>query len=137
MATEGGLGEDIADLPVVGFAPEWMSEKALAIGTYFVASGVYTIFGVSSPVGGSEEVTRLIGAGWEKLVGGKLEFITDPELMISKALAHIDARRAALNLPKYNPGRWGASGDWRVRQLETLPSDARAAAVYGMPEAKN
>ena len=49
MVAEGGLGDDIADLPVVGFAPEWMSEKALSIGTYFVASGVYTIFGISSP----------------------------------------------------------------------------------------
>ncbi|MDP2953420.1 MAG: anaerobic carbon-monoxide dehydrogenase catalytic subunit, partial [Chloroflexota bacterium] len=46
MATEGGLGEDVSDLPVVGICPEWMSEKALAIGTYCAASGVYTIFGV-------------------------------------------------------------------------------------------
>ncbi len=49
MATEGGLGEDIADIPGVGFAPEWMSEKALSIGCYFVGSGVYTIFGGESP----------------------------------------------------------------------------------------
>ena len=51
-ATEGGLGEDIDDLPAVGLCPEWMCEKALAIGTYFAASGAYVIFGVSSPVGG-------------------------------------------------------------------------------------
>ena len=136
MATEGGLGNDIADLPVVGFAPEWMSEKALAIGTYFVASGVYTIFGVSSPVGGSEEVTRLISEGWEKLVGGKLEFITDPAQMVQRALAHIDAKRAALNLAPYDPSRWGASGDWRMRELEELPLEERMTALYGVPAAR-
>ncbi|MDO8723453.1 MAG: anaerobic carbon-monoxide dehydrogenase catalytic subunit, partial [Syntrophales bacterium] len=43
----GGLGEDISDLPAAGAALEWMSEKAVAIGHYFVASGVYTIFGVT------------------------------------------------------------------------------------------
>jgi len=42
------------------FAAEWMSEKALSIGTNVVASGVHTIFGLSSPVGASQEVTRLI-----------------------------------------------------------------------------
>ena len=50
MVQTGGLGKDISDLPVAGAAPEWMSEKAIAIGQYFVASGVYTVFGVGLPV---------------------------------------------------------------------------------------
>jgi carbon-monoxide dehydrogenase catalytic subunit len=131
MATEGGLGDDIADLPVVGFAPEWMSEKALSIGTYFVASGVYTIFGVGSPVGGSEEVSRLIGEGWEKQVGARLEFEPDREQMLAKALAHIDAKRAALKLAPYDPSRFGTSGDQRMREAMALPLEERAAALYG------
>jgi len=131
MATEGGLGEDIADLPVVGFAPEWMSEKALSIGTYFVASGVYTIFGISSPVGGSEEVTRLIGEGWEKQVGARLEFEPNPQQMLAKALAHIDAKRAALKLAPYDPSQFGASGDRRMRELLALPLEERMNAIYG------
>src|SRR5664280_391460 len=45
VATEGGLGEDIDDLPAVGLCPEWMCEKAIAIGTYFAASGAHVIFG--------------------------------------------------------------------------------------------
>ncbi|MFH1487443.1 MAG: anaerobic carbon-monoxide dehydrogenase catalytic subunit, partial [Pseudomonadota bacterium] len=49
MVRVGGLGESIADLPVVGAAPEWMSEKAICIGQYFVASGVFTVFGVTFP----------------------------------------------------------------------------------------
>ena len=39
MVAEGGLGDDIDEIPAVGLAPEWMSEKALAIATYCVASG--------------------------------------------------------------------------------------------------
>jgi len=131
MATEGGLGEDIADLPVIGFAPEWMSEKALSIGTYFVASGVHTIFGLSSPVGGSEEVTRLINEGWRKQVGAGLEFEEDPERMLAKGLAHIDAKRAALKLPAYDPSRFGASGDHGLEQILALPFEERLAALYG------
>jgi carbon-monoxide dehydrogenase catalytic subunit len=50
MVEEGGLGDDIDQVPAVGLAPEWMSEKALAIGTYCVASGAYVIFGGTSPV---------------------------------------------------------------------------------------
>ena len=53
MVRVGGLGSDISDLPVAGAAPEWMSEKAIAIGQYFVASGVFTVFGVGLPVTGS------------------------------------------------------------------------------------
>ena len=109
MATEGGLGDDISDLPAVGIAPEWMSEKALSIGAYFVASGVYTIFGVGSPVAGSEEITRMISQGWEEKVGGKLEFEPDWRKIVEKALAHIDAKRVALKLEEYSPTRYAGS----------------------------
>ena len=50
MVKTGGLGDSIADLPVAGAAPEYMSEKAICIGQYFVASGVYTVFGVTFPI---------------------------------------------------------------------------------------
>ncbi|MBI4288974.1 MAG: anaerobic carbon-monoxide dehydrogenase catalytic subunit [Chloroflexi bacterium] len=112
-ATEGGLGEDISDLPVVGIAPEWMSEKALCIGVYFVASGVYTIFGMDSPVAGSKEVTRLINEGWEEKVGGKLEFEPDWPKIVEKSLAHIDAKRKALKLEEYDPRRYAQSATYR------------------------
>ncbi len=54
MATEGGLGDDISDIPAVGLAPEWMSEKAMAIASYVAASGGYVIMGVHNPVDGSD-----------------------------------------------------------------------------------
>lgn len=109
MATEGGLGEDISDLPVAGAAPEWMSEKALSIGAYFVASGVHTIFGVGSPVAGSEEITRMINEGWTEKVGAGLEFEPDWRKIVDKILAHIDAKRKALKLEQYSPARYAKS----------------------------
>jgi carbon-monoxide dehydrogenase catalytic subunit len=128
MATEGGLGEDISDIPGVGIAPEWMSEKALSIGTYFVASGVYVLFGVHSPVEGSEAVTDLIGRGWESKVGGKLEFEPDPAKIVEKSLQHIDKKRAALGLPKYDPSRFGQSGDRRWNAwLKARQEDAKVS----------
>ncbi|GAB4558163.1 MAG: anaerobic carbon-monoxide dehydrogenase catalytic subunit [Anaerolineae bacterium] len=131
MATETGLGDDIADIPAVGMAPEWMSEKALAIASYCVASGAYVIMGGEGPVRGSEEVTRLISEGWEKKVGGKLEFIPDAEEIVRRALAHIDQKRAALGLAPYDPSQWGKSGDWRVNALLELPLEERIEAIYG------
>jgi carbon-monoxide dehydrogenase catalytic subunit len=125
MATEGGLGDDIGDLPAVGLAPEWMSEKALSIGTYFVASGVYVIFGTKNPVSGSEEVQRLISEGWESKVGGKLEFILDPEEMVRKTLEHIDLKRAELGLPEYDPKRFGQSGDVPLEAFFATPPEDR------------
>jgi carbon-monoxide dehydrogenase catalytic subunit len=131
MASEGGLGDDISDIPAVGLAPEWMSEKAISIATYCVASGAYVIMGVTNPVKGSEEVTRLINEGWRAKVGGRLEFITDPDEILQKALAHIDERRAALKLPEYDVSKWGKSGDERMLHLVELPFAERQAALYG------
>ena len=111
VATEGGLGEDIDDLPAVGLCPEWMCEKAISIGTYFAASGAHVIFGVSSPVEASSEATRLMTTGWEEMVGGDLEFIPDWDEMYARSLELIDAKRAALKLPQYDPSQYGASGD--------------------------
>ncbi|MBI5666485.1 MAG: anaerobic carbon-monoxide dehydrogenase catalytic subunit [Chloroflexi bacterium] len=140
MVEEGGLGDDIDQIPAVGLAPEWMSEKALAIGTYCVASGAYVMFGGSSPVSGmpdkvedSDIVARYLSEGWEKIYGGKLEFVADPDEMIRRALAHIDHKRAALGLAEYKPERFGRSGDDRMRQLEQLPLVERQQALYGSP----
>lgn len=111
MATEGGLGEDIDDLPAVGICPEYMCEKAIVIGTYCVASGAYILFGVHSPVSASDEVTRLISEGWEKQVGGKFEFEPDWRKILEKSLAHIDKKREKLGLVAWDPDRFGKSGD--------------------------
>ncbi len=84
-------------------------------------------------VSDSDIVLRYISEGWEKLYGGKLEFIRDPDEMIRRTLEHIDKKRAALGLPAYDPTRFGRSGDARMRELETLPLEERRAALYGTP----
>jgi len=117
MVSEGGLGNDISDLPGAGFAPEWMSEKAISIGCYFAGSGVYTIMGGRSPIAGSKNVTEFLSAGLEQRLGGKLEFLPDPEEAVAKALKHIDKKRAALGLPEYDAKRFGQSGDAVMMQV--------------------
>lgn len=138
MVEEGGLGDDIDQIPAVGLAPEWMSEKALAIGTYCVASGAYVMFGGASPVSGmpdkvsdSDVVSHYISEGWEKLYGGKLEFVGDPDEMVRRTLAHIDKKRASLGLRPYRPEQFGDSGDARLLAMEELPLAQRREALYG------
>ncbi|HKZ55795.1 MAG TPA: anaerobic carbon-monoxide dehydrogenase catalytic subunit [Anaerolineales bacterium] len=131
MAEEGGLGDDIADIPAVGIAPEWMSEKALAIASYAAASGAYVIMGIHSPVEGSQVVTDILGKVWEQKVGGKIEFVVEPEEMVRRILEHIDKKRAALKLPPYEPGKFGRSGDQRMLELMALSPEERAEALYG------
>lgn len=95
---EGGLGDDISDLPVAGAAPEWMSEKAISIGFYFVASGVFTVFGKPHPVLGSRNVTNFICGELEELVGGKFAFEEDPIKAAHLMIEHMDKKRKALKL---------------------------------------
>ncbi|MFH2011886.1 MAG: anaerobic carbon-monoxide dehydrogenase catalytic subunit [Pseudomonadota bacterium] len=96
----GGLGNDISDLPAAGCAPEWMSEKAISIGQYFVASGVYTVFGVNLPVEGAPVFKEYLFKGMEKALGGMWDLIEDPYEMARKMIAHIDAKRKALGIDK-------------------------------------
>jgi carbon-monoxide dehydrogenase catalytic subunit len=101
MVAEGGLGNSIADLPVAGAAPEWMSEKAIAIGHYFVSSGVYTIFGVTFPIIEETKFHQLLFEGLEEQQDmGKWGFAVDPYEMAQKMIAHIDKKRKALGIDK-------------------------------------
>ena len=61
LAKDSGL--NISQLPVVGCAPEWMSEKAVSIGNYVVATGIDTFLGVDPYVSGSTEITELLTSG--------------------------------------------------------------------------
>jgi len=100
MVKTGGLGESIADLPVAGAAPEWMSEKAISIGQYFVASGVYTLFGITLPVTGAPVFQKHLFDDLEKIYGGKWDLALDPIEMARKMIAHIDTKRKALGIDK-------------------------------------
>ncbi|MGD8942001.1 MAG: carbon monoxide dehydrogenase, partial [Desulfobacterales bacterium] len=96
----GGLGNDIQDLPAAGAAPEWMSEKAISIGHYFVTSGVYTLFGVNLPVTGAPVFQQYLFEELEKIYGGKWDLAADPIEMARKMIAHIDKKRKELGIDK-------------------------------------
>ena len=102
VVKDGGLGDDISDLPAAGAAPEWMSEKAIAIGQYFVASGIYTIFSgpESFPVFGSIDVKKHLFEDMEQMYGGMWDYENDPVKMAEKMIAHIDKKRKALGIDK-------------------------------------
>ncbi len=100
MVKDGGLGDDISDLPVAGAAPEWMSEKAISIGQYFVASGVFTVFGVTWPTLGSKEVTDFLFKDFEEMYGGMWAFEPDPIKAAQLMISHIDKKRKALGIDK-------------------------------------
>ncbi len=140
IATEGGLGDDIDELPAVGLCPEWMCEKAIAIGTYFAASGAHVVFGVSSPVKASTVATRLMTEGWEEMVGGDLEFIPDWNEMLARSLELIDGKRAALKLKPYDPSQFGDSGDTpyfaAIREYLTAQDEVETvgSAVYPLAD---
>jgi carbon-monoxide dehydrogenase catalytic subunit len=99
IVKEGGLGDDISDLPAAGIAPEWMSEKALSIGTYFAASGVYVAFsGEPIPVESSDEVKKIMTEGWKEKYGGQLEYIADIDQLLDKVINEIQEKRKALKI---------------------------------------
>ena len=100
MVKTGGLGESIADLPVAGAAPEWMSEKAICIGQYFVASGVFTVFGVTFPIVEETKFHKHLFQGLEDQGLGKWGFTPDPYEMARMMIAHIDSKRKALGIDK-------------------------------------
>jgi anaerobic carbon-monoxide dehydrogenase catalytic subunit len=97
-AIANALGVDISDLPVAGAAPEWMSEKAVSIGTYVVASGIYTVLGVAPPVLGGPAVTELLTSGAEGVIGATFAVEPDPVKASELILQHIQKKRQALGL---------------------------------------
>lgn len=105
VVLEGGLGEDISDVPAAGACPEWMSEKAISIGMYFVASGVYTVFGPDLPLGNenienTSNVKKYLYEDIEKLTGGKWDNAPTAIEMAEKMIKHIDSKRKALGIDK-------------------------------------
>jgi len=98
VVNEGGLGEDISDLPAAGAAPEWMSEKAVSIASYFAASGVFTVLGVPFPILGSKNVTNFLCNDMEDILGGKFAFEADPIKAAHLMIEHINKKRKALKL---------------------------------------
>lgn len=117
MVREGGLGDDISQLPVAGAAPEWMSEKAISIGQYFVASGVFTVFGATFAMG-SEKFNKLLFEKMEEIYGGMWAFEPDPIKMAHLMIDHIKKKRADLGIDKKVERRLFDMADRRALETE-------------------
>lgn len=101
IVREGGLGEDISEIPVAGACLESMAEKAVTIGQYFVASGVLVVFANELlPIQGSENVCNYLFKEIEKDLGGRWAVESDPVKAAEMMLAHIESKRDALGINK-------------------------------------
>ena len=100
MVLEGGLGEDISQIPAVGIAPEWMSEKAIAIGCYFVASGIDVILGHPFHISGSENVTHFLNEETNKMFDASFHIVTDPLEAVDKIMELLHKKREKLGINK-------------------------------------
>lgn len=97
---EGGLGDDLSQIPAVGVAPEWMSEKAVAIACYFVASGIDVVLGHPFHIGGSEAVTRFLGDETKDLFNASFSVCDDPLRAASRVIELLDAKRRKLGIDR-------------------------------------
>ncbi len=101
LVREGGLGEDLSDLPIAGACLESMHEKAIAIGQYFVTSGALVVFADDIlPIAGSEKVSEYLYGGIEKDLGGRWAVESDPIKAAELILQHIEGKRDALGINK-------------------------------------
>jgi carbon-monoxide dehydrogenase catalytic subunit len=98
IVREGGLGDDLYQVPAAGCAPEWMSEKAVSIGHYFVASGVFVVFGRTFPTTGSKVLTDFLFKELEDLYGGMWAVESDPVKMAQLMIQRIEKGREALGI---------------------------------------
>jgi carbon-monoxide dehydrogenase catalytic subunit len=118
LVREGGLGQDISELPVAGACLESISEKAFAIGQYFVASGALVVFAKEiMPVLGSQNVSDYLFNEIEKDLGGRWAVESDPVKAAEMILEHIEGKRDALAINRE-----------RERKLYDM-ADRRALAV--------
>jgi carbon-monoxide dehydrogenase catalytic subunit len=100
LAAELGnaLNVPIHKLPIAGAAPEWYSQKAVSIGCYFVASGVYTVLGVMPHIAGSPAVVSLLTDGLKGAVNASFAVEPDPVKAADLISAHIERQRTGLGI---------------------------------------
>ncbi len=92
------LNVNISDLPLFGSAPEWMTEKAVSIGTYFVASGIPVHLWPIPPILGSKEVVKILTETAKEVFGGYFIIEEDVEKAVNIMEAHILEKRKALGI---------------------------------------
>lgn len=96
LAKDAGL--EIPQLPVVGCAPEWMSEKAVSIGNYVIGTGIDTFLGVEPYVSGSDQVAGILTGGTREWCGAAFTVEKDIDKLGDAMIAKIEEKRAALGI---------------------------------------
>ncbi len=91
-------GVNISQLPLVGCAPEWMSEKAVSIGNYVVATGIDTFLGVEPQVSGSDQMVHWLTEGIRDWVEAAYTVELDIEKLGDAMIARIEEKRVALGI---------------------------------------
>jgi carbon-monoxide dehydrogenase catalytic subunit len=89
---------DTTQIPVVGCAPEWMSEKAVSIANYVVSTGLDVYLGIEPQVKGSTQMMELITQGTRKITGAGYIINTDPHQLVQSIIGGIEAKRTALGI---------------------------------------
>jgi carbon-monoxide dehydrogenase catalytic subunit len=119
IVREGGLGEDISEIPAAGACLESITEKAISIGQYFVASGALVVFGEEFlPVSGSQNVSDYLFGGIEKDLGGRWAVESDPVKAAEIILTHIESKRDALGINKETERKLYDMADRRALSIE-------------------
>lgn len=98
VVREKGLGDDLASVPAVGVAPEWMSEKAVAIGCYFVASGIDVVLGHPFRISGSPAVEKFLTGETTELFGGAFHVAPTAAQAFEVIRGLVEARREKLGI---------------------------------------
>jgi carbon-monoxide dehydrogenase catalytic subunit len=91
-------GVDTTQIPVVGCAPEWMSEKAVSIANYVVSTGIDVYLGIEPQVKGSSRMMELITQGTRAITGAGYIINTDPHELVKAILDGIEKKRAGLGI---------------------------------------
>ena len=119
LVREGGLGNDISELPAAGACLESVSEKAIAIGQYFVASGAMVVFGKEFlPISGSQNVCDYLFKGIENDLGGRWVVESDPVKAAELILQNIESKRDALGINKEKERKLYDMADRRALAVE-------------------
>jgi carbon-monoxide dehydrogenase catalytic subunit len=119
IVREGGLGEDISELPAAGACLESITEKAISIGHYFVASGLMVVFAKELfPVSSSENVSDYLFGGIKKDIGGHWAVESDPVKAAVMILEHIEKKRDVLGINKKKERKLYDMADRRALAVE-------------------
>jgi len=128
LCAEGGIGHDLSELPIAAAAPEAMSEKAIAIGLYAVASGIFTVFMPPPHLAGSRIVRQYLEDEVARDTGGKFLFTDDVAQATRGIVETLDRKRAALKLAPMLHGE-GAAAEVAVRTLEAYDQPKGVVAL--------